>query len=235
MHGWGGRVMSESAGARRFPTVAVVILVAAVVGVAGLVAGSALTSGGERVSPAEGSAEAGFARDMQAHHAQAVEMSTMVRDATEDPEVRSLALDIMLTQQQQAGQMYGWLEQWDLPQASLAAPMQWMSETGSGMGSMGDGADATGGPGSDAVMPGMASDEDLGRLAQAGGVDAEVLYLRLMVAHHEGGVAMAQAALDLVGDQDVRRLAQAIVSSQTAELAVLNDMLDAREAGSAGR
>jgi uncharacterized protein (DUF305 family) len=228
--------MSESAGARRLPTVAVVILVAAVVGVAGLVAGSALTSAGERVSrPAEGSAEAGFARDMQAHHAQAVEMSTMVRDGTEDPEVRSLALDILLTQQQQAGQMYGWLEQWDLPQASLAAPMQWMSEPGSGMGSMGDGADATGGPGSDEVMPGMASDEDLGRLAEAGGLDAEVLYLRLMVAHHEGGVAMAQAALDLVGDQDVRRLAQAIVSSQTAELAVLNDMLDAREAGSAGR
>ena len=128
--------MSESAGARRLPTVAVVILVAAVVGVAGLVAGSALTSAGERVSrPAEGSAEAGFARDMQAHHAQAVEMSTMVRDGTEDPEVRSLALDILLTQQQQAGQMYGWLEQWDLPQASLAAPMQWMSEPGSGMGS----------------------------------------------------------------------------------------------------
>ena len=63
--------MSESAGARRLPTVAVVILVAAVVGVAGLVAGSALTSAGERVSrPAEGSAEAGFARDMQTHHLQ---------------------------------------------------------------------------------------------------------------------------------------------------------------------
>ena len=131
--------------------------------------------------------------------------------------------------------MYGWLEQWDLPQASLAAPMQWMSETGSGMGSMGDGADATAAPGPDAVIPGMASDEDLGMLTQAGGLDAEVLYLRLMVAHHEGGVAMAQAALDLVQYQDVRRLAQAIVGSQTAELAVLNDMLDAREAGSAGR
>jgi uncharacterized protein (DUF305 family) len=229
--------MSESAVApRRIPTVAVVILVAAVVGVAGLVAGSALTSGGDRVSrPVEGSAEAGFARDMQAHHAQAVEMSTIVRDATDDPEVRSLALDIMLTQQQQAGQMYGWLEQWDLPQASLAAPMQWMRETGSGMAATDHGADETAMPGSDTVMPGMASDEDLGRLAQAGGVDAEVLYLRLMVAHHEGGVAMAQAALELVEDQDVQRLAQAIVSSQTAELAVLNDMLDAREAASAGQ
>lgn len=228
--------MSESAVARRIPTVAVVILVAAVVGVAGLVAGSALTSAGDPVArPAEGSAEAGFARDMQAHHAQAVQMSTMVRDATEDPEVRSLALDIMLTQQQQAGQMYGWLEQWDLPQASLAPPMQWMSETGGGMGSMEHGADATGAPESDTVMPGMASDEDLGRLAHAGGVDAEVMYLRLMVAHHEGGAAMAQAALELVEDRDVRRLAQAIVSSQTAELAVLNDMLEAREAASAGQ
>ncbi|HET8716147.1 MAG TPA: DUF305 domain-containing protein [Nocardioidaceae bacterium] len=229
--------MSESAVApRRIPTAAAVILVAAVVGVAGLVAGSALTSGGHPVSrPAEGSAEAGFARDMQAHHAQAVQMSTMVRDATEDPEVRSLALDIMLTQQQQAGQMYGWLEQWDLTQASLAAPMQWMSETGSGMGSMDHGADATTAPRSDPVMPGMASDEDLARLADAGGVDAEVLYLRLMVAHHEGGVAMAQAALDLVEDDDARRLAQAIVSSQTAELAVLNDMLDARQAVSTGQ
>jgi uncharacterized protein (DUF305 family) len=172
---------------------------------------------------------------MQAHHAQAVQMSTMVRDATEDPEVRSLALDIMLTQQQQAGQMYGWLEQWDMPQASLAAPMQWMSETDSGMGPIEHGADATAAPGSDTVMPGMASDADLGRLADAGGVDAEVLYLRLMVAHHEGGVAMAQAALDLVEDDDVRRLAQAIVSSQTAELAVLNDMLDARQAVSTGQ
>ncbi|WP_225753210.1 DUF305 domain-containing protein [Actinotalea sp. Marseille-Q4924] len=229
--------MSENATApRRIPTAAVVILVAAVVGVAGLVAGSAFTSGGEPVPrPAEGSAEAGFARDMQAHHAQAVQMSTVVRDATEDPEVRSLALDIMLTQQQQAGQMYGWLEQWDLPQASLAAPMQWTSETDSGMGPIEHGADATAAPGSDAVMPGMVSDEDLGRLADAGGVNAEVLYLRLMVAHHEGGVAMAQAALDLVEDDDVRRLAQAIVSSQTAELAVLNDMLDAREAASTGQ
>ncbi|NCT89496.1 DUF305 domain-containing protein [Cellulomonas sp. APG4] len=227
--------MSKIAAApRRVPTAAVVILVAAAVGVAGLVAGSALTNGGDPVSrPVEGSAEAGFARDMQAHHAQAVQMSTMVRDATEDPEVRSLALDIMLTQQQQAGQMYGWLEQWDLPQASLAAPMQWMTDPGAG--TMDHGDDTTTRPASDAVMPGMATQEDLEQLDEAVDVDAEIRYLRLMVAHHQGGVAMAQAALDLVQDDDVRRLAQAIVSSQTAELTVLNDMLDERESASAGQ
>ena len=34
--------------------------------------------------PREGSAEAGFARDMMVHHAQAVEMAEIVRDKTED-------------------------------------------------------------------------------------------------------------------------------------------------------
>ena len=231
MHGWGGRVTSESAvAARRIPTVAIVILIAAVVGVAGMAAGAALTGGADALSrPTEASPEPGFARDMQAHHAQAVQMSTMVRDATDDLEVRTLALDIMLTQQQQAGQMYGWLEQWDLPQASLAPPMQWMhGDAGSDMGSMDHATDATAVPDLAAEMPGMATDEELQQLEEAVGVDAEVLYLRLMVAHHQGGVTMAQAALDLVEDEDVRRLAQAIVDSQTAELAVLEQMLGQR-------
>lgn len=220
----------DSGARRRIPTAALVILVAAAVGAAGMAAGAALTGGGTAATrPMDGSPEAGFARDMQAHHAQAVQMSVMVRDATDDPEVRSLALDIMLTQQQQAGQMYGWLEQWDLPQASLDPPMQWMSHAGSGMASMGHGSDVTPAPGSAVVMPGMATDEELQQLDQVVGVDAETRYLELMVAHHRGGVAMAQGALDRAEDQDVRRLAQAIVDSQTAELAVLEQMLVERE------
>lgn len=221
---------------RRIPTAAVTILVAAAVGAIGLVAGAALSGSGDPgPRSAEGSPEAGFARDMQVHHTQAVEMSTMVRDATDDPEVRSLALDIQLTQQQQAGQMYGWLEQWGLPQAALEPPMQWMSKPDAGMGSMDHGSGAAAEPDSDEVMPGMASDADLDELARARGVEAEVLYLRLMVAHHRGGVAMAESALALVEDDAVRRLAQAIVRSQTAELAVLEDMLNARQTASAGR
>ena len=61
-------------------------------------------------------ADAGFARDMQTHHAQAVEMAFLVRDRTDDAEVRTVAYDIITSQQQQAGQMYGWLVQWGLDQ-----------------------------------------------------------------------------------------------------------------------
>jgi uncharacterized protein (DUF305 family) len=49
--------------------------------------------------PGDDSAEAGFARDMMVHHAQAVEMAEIVRDKTESDDVRILASDIALTQQ----------------------------------------------------------------------------------------------------------------------------------------
>jgi uncharacterized protein (DUF305 family) len=64
--------------------------------------------------PGEGSAEAGFARDMTVHHAQAVEMSEIVRDRTESEQMRTLATDIALTQQAQIGRMGGWLDVWGL-------------------------------------------------------------------------------------------------------------------------
>ena len=69
----------------------------------------------QKQAPAEGSAEAGFARDMQSHHAQAVEMALIVREKSTDPVLRSVAYDIATSQQQQSGQMYAWLEMWQLP------------------------------------------------------------------------------------------------------------------------
>jgi uncharacterized protein (DUF305 family) len=45
-----------------------------------------------------------------------------------------------------------------------------------------------------------------------------------MIGHHEGGVAMATAILDLTERPEVTRLANAIINSQTAELTVLRDL-----------
>src|SRR5687768_5655812 len=58
--------------------------------------------------PSESSPEVTFARDMIAHHQQAVEMSLILRDRTTDEALGRFALDILLTQQGQAGQMQGW-------------------------------------------------------------------------------------------------------------------------------
>ncbi|NLE71607.1 MAG: DUF305 domain-containing protein [Actinomycetales bacterium] len=188
---------------------------AVVAAAAGLAAGLLLASGALRPAvPAEGSADVGFARDMQVHHAQAVEMALLVRERTDDPELAQVALDILLTQQQQQGQMYGWLAVWGLPQASTAPPMAWAA--GHAHAGTGDG-----------TMAGMATEEQMAQLRAADGTEAERLFLELMIEHHRGGVAMAEAALDRAVRPEVRRLAQAVVDSQTAEIGVLQDLLAA--------
>jgi uncharacterized protein (DUF305 family) len=188
-------------------------------------------------TPTDASADAGFARDMQVHHQQGVELAMIVRDATADPDVRLLAYDIALTQAQQSGQMYGWLNEWGLSQAGSEPSMTWMSlpavDGGGGAtghdGHSGDGgaagaAHAPGGP-----MPGLATAEQVAELRAATGVEAERRFLELMIAHHEGAVEMADAALARASSDVVLRLARTIVESQTAEIAIMREMLAERE------
>ena len=205
---------------------AVALLVVAVAAAAGLLAGARIASEGAGTrAPADSSVDAGFARDMQVHHAQAVQMSMLVRENTDDQEVRALALDVLLTQQQQIGQMYGWLASWGLSQVSDRPPMAWMHDGAddqmSGMAGMG-----TSSPG----MPAMASQEQLEQLERAQGPDAAVVYLQLLVPHHQGAVEMARAAATSAHEPQVRRLAQSITDSQLSEIAVLEQMLARRGA-----
>src|SRR5690242_5851457 len=76
--------------------------------------------------PSDTSLEAGFARDMMVHHDQAVTMAMLIRDRTEDPVLRSVATDMVLTQQNQIGQMFGWLNVWGLPATGTQPAMTWM-------------------------------------------------------------------------------------------------------------
>lgn len=166
---------------------------------------------------------------MQTHHAQAVEMSMVVRDSTTDPAVRQLAYDVALGQQQQIGQMYGWLVGWGLPQTSAMPPMAWaQGSAGSGHDMSTMSATPTTATTGAAAMPGMATPADVKRLSSLRGVAAEREYLRLMIAHHRGGVAMAQAVLARTQDARVRQLAQTIVTGQTAEISAMQAMLAKR-------
>ncbi|HYN66750.1 MAG TPA: DUF305 domain-containing protein [Ornithinibacter sp.] len=168
-------------------------------------------------APTDFGADAGFARDMQTHHAQAVEMGFLVRDRSTDEELRTVAYDIITSQQQQGGQMYGWLVQWGLPQTASRPPMAWVG-----------GAHAAAHAGPDGTMPGMATPAQLAELEAATGVEAERIFLRLMIAHHTGGVAMAEAALADARTPEVRTLAGAISAAQASEIRLLQQMLDAR-------
>ncbi|MEO3871364.1 DUF305 domain-containing protein [Nonomuraea sp. B12E4] len=172
-------------------------------------------------TPGDTSAEAGFARDMAAHHAQAVDMAFTIRDKNPAGEIRNLAYDIITAQSGQRGMFLGWLQAWGLPQVGDQRPMAWMAGHGHGGGGAADP------PGQ---MPGMATPQELAKLKQAQGVQAEVLFLQLMTRHHEGGVQMAQGLLKLSKRPEVVSMAQKIVTGQTAEIKLMTDLLRQRGA-----
>ena len=179
-------------------------------------------------TPADGSAEAGFARDMATHHAQAVEMAFVLRDTTTDAVLRPLTADIIVTQSAQRGMFMAWLQQWGLPQASPGTRMAWMGRDGgshsTSSSSHENGAHTAIG------MPGMATEAELDALRHATGREAEVLFLQLMIRHHEGGVLMAKALLSQSSRQEVVDLARSIDSSQAGEIQAMTHMLTARGA-----
>ena len=166
--------------------------------------------------PVDDSAAAGFARDMSVHHAQAVEMAEIIRDRTDsDNKLRLLATDIALTQQAQIGRMRGWLDVWDLPRTGSEPAMAWMELTDHG------------------AMPGMAERADIDSLRTVRLADAEITFLELMIAHHKGGVAMAESVRDRDIPDEVRALADSIVTSQRSELEYMRTMLATLERASA--
>jgi uncharacterized protein (DUF305 family) len=162
--------------------------------------------------PGDDSPEAGFARDMMVHHAQAVEMAELVRDRTESDEMRTLASDIALTQQAQIGRMEGWLAVWGLPATGTESAMSWMDHPTEGR------------------MPGMASPDQVEELSELSPEEMDVRFLQLMIPHHEAALSMADAALERTDRPDVERLAGAISASQKAEIETMQDLLQERGA-----
>jgi uncharacterized protein (DUF305 family) len=84
--------------------------------------------------------------------------------------------------------------------------------------------------GTGVLMHGMATDEELRRLRASQGTDAEVLFLQLMIRHHEGGVLMARAIEDLSHRADVLQMAMSIDAGQRVEIATMTEMLTQRGA-----
>lgn len=186
-----------------------------------------LTAGGE-ATPSSSSAAAGFARDMQVHHDQGVELAMLIRDRTDDEVLRSLAYDIATAQSNQSGQMLSWLNVWNLPQASPEPSMTWMSRP-----PLSGATDHHGKPGVShdpgAPMPGLATRAQMDSLREASGRDAERIFLELMIAHHQGAVEMGDAVLTRTDVSVVRTFATGMIAAQESEIGYMEELLEERE------
>lgn len=166
-------------------------------------------------APVLDAVEIAFVQDMTAHHQQAL-LLTQRLAAEVDPSVRTVAQQVADTQRTEIGMMLGWLT---LARATVTnpEPMAWMRAAGHDHGVAGA---------ESATVPGTVTRDELDRLATARGRDAEVLFLRLMLRHHQGAVVMAQAADRLLADGPVKRAAREMITSQSREVGLMGLMLD---------
>lgn len=142
-----------------------------------------------------------FAQMMIPHHQQAVDMSDLALATSTNPEVLALAQKIRDAQAPEIELMTSWIEK-----AGAATTM------GHGMDDMGMG------------MGGMMSDEEMMALKNATGTAFDTLYLEGMIAHHEGALQMVKM-ISNSGNAEVKKLGDAIVTGQTAEIAQMKTML----------
>jgi uncharacterized protein (DUF305 family) len=185
-----------------------VLTVAALVG-AGTVGWLIRGAGAAAVTAS--SVDAGFARDMSTHHTQAVTMAGYERDNTSDPSLKLLAYDIETSQQFQLGQMSGWLDGWGLSRESTLPQMSWMA-----------GHDHVE---PDGLMPGLATPAQMNTLITSHGTALDILFLQLMIRHHQGGLPMAQYAAQHAAEPFVRVTAQAMVTVQSNEIVEMEQLL----------
>lgn len=161
-------------------------------------------------SPAFDDADVAFAQQMIPHHEQAVLMSRMAESHASSVDVRRLAAGIEAAQGPEIDTMKGWLDAWgaEVPDGSS-------DHLGHGMDGM------TGMAG----MPGMMSDRQLGSLRRAHGTTWDRMFLRMMVAHHEGAIEMARTEVADGQNGDAVALAGRIIEAQQAEIEQMREML----------
>lgn len=177
-------------------------------------------------APQDNDADARFMAEMLMHHAQALEMVDRSRDGLEDPEVRALAERIEAAQRPEMEVMAAWLVQHDrpVPREAVDAGIDVEGMGGQVARAVEGGAASTGGHGSHGShddMPGMASPAELDALAAARGREADLMFLELMSAHHEGALEMA----GVHGAEGIDERAIEISTSVHAEQAVEIDRM----------
>ncbi|MGW0964768.1 DUF305 domain-containing protein [Streptomyces sp. NPDC002516] len=151
-----------------------------------------------------------FAQGMIPHHRQAVAMAELAASRAKSQQVKHLAAKIRQAQDPEIDAMSGWLKAWDAKVPDTDMP---------GMESM-PGMDHSG-----SSTPGMMSDDDMGKLKSLSGDAFDKAFLRMMISHHEGAIAMAKTERANGAYGPATTMAKSIVASQSSEITGMDGML----------
>ncbi len=166
---------------------------------------------GDSRSEPHNAVDTGFLQDMRVHHEQAVLMGFVYRTRDDiDPGMSTIARSIVRGQNIEIGRMIQLLRQLGETEANeTGTSMTWMSMVAE-----------------DDQMPGMASEAELDLLASIDGRAADELFTELMIEHHEGGIEMAEFAMENAEHPEVIAFATSMASAQRSEIAEMLGVLD---------
>jgi uncharacterized protein (DUF305 family) len=182
-------------------------------------------------------ADVAFMQGMIGHHAQALAMTALLPARTTTPALRALAERIDVSQRDEIAAMRRWLA--DRGEAVPDSAAGHEAHAGHAMptgampaGAMPAGAMPAGAMPAGAMpagaMPGMLSPRQMAELAAARGPAFDRLFLRFMIQHHEGALAMVRQLLAAPGSGQEAQLftfVSDVDTDQRAEIARMQALL----------
>ena len=162
--------------------------------------------------PPHSPADVQFMQHMIVHHAQAVEMTALIDERTENPKLRSLGARISRSQDDEIKFMKRWL-------TARGEPTSQPTHNMHGSHNM---------PNHSMLMPGMLTAEQMEALKAAKGKEFDELFLKGMIQHHDGALIMVKDLFDTAGagqDAELFNFASDVDSGQRAEIKVMQTML----------
>jgi uncharacterized protein (DUF305 family) len=138
-----------------------------------------------------------FIDTMIHHHQGAVDMAKMIDGKTQNAELVKFGKQIVADQEKEISQMKEWREKWfkGVPRAM------------------------------NMEMPGMADSMkmDMSKLSSAKDKAFDLMFVEMMIPHHDGAVSMAKEALTKSEKPEIKTLANQIIKAQEAEIKMMNE------------
>lgn len=151
-------------------------------------------------------ADTAFMQGMIGHHAQALEMTELLKTRSENPDMKLLALRIEVSQTDEIRFMQRWLASRGLP---VPGPHAHHAH------------DAK-------LMPGMLTPAEMSKLSAARGAEFDRLFLEYMIRHHDGALVMVEELFKTDGagqEADINAFASDVVADQKMEIDRMGAML----------
>ncbi|NWG16934.1 MAG: DUF305 domain-containing protein [Chloroflexi bacterium] len=182
-----------------------------------LAIGVSTASADEPVEGRAGRAELRFLEGMVDHHQMALDMARDCLEKASAEALKTLCQNIITAQSAEIETMRGWLLDWYNVDYEPVAMADMMADGGMDMGHGGMG----GRPHTDPpMMMGMMA--GLNRLK---GLDYDIAWLEAMIDHHDDALHMSERVLTRAEHPELRELAEAIISAQTAEIEIMEQLI----------